>query len=102
MAGSELHLWARLSRKALGYRFRRQVVLYGWIADFWCPAAKLVVEVDGPSHEGQEAKDARRDAHLLSHGICTLRYSVQDVYNATDLVIAEISRCVEGRTQKLR
>jgi very-short-patch-repair endonuclease len=58
---TEALLWEELRAEKLGVRFRRQVVLGRYIADFVAPRAKLVVEVDGEVHEGRAAADARRD-----------------------------------------
>ena len=72
----ELGLWRRLRNRQLGgYRFRRQHPIGPYILDFYCPEARLAVEVDGDSHgvEGAEVHDARRDAWLRSEGIATLR-----------------------------
>lgn len=62
---SEAALARALAGGKLGCRFRRQYPLLGrFIADFYAPAAKLVVEVDGPSHTGRAKADARRDRSL--------------------------------------
>src|SRR5215471_5025679 len=64
---AERILWQYLRRRQLGVRFRRQSVLLGWwIADFYCPSQKLVIEIDGLTHVGRELADAKRDAELLS------------------------------------
>jgi very-short-patch-repair endonuclease len=75
MTPSECALWQAIRGGALGLRFRRQAVVLGWIADFWCPAVKLVVEVDGGYHSTPERRaiDARRDAHMASYGIRVVR-----------------------------
>ena len=63
---SEALLWRCLCGKQLGVRVRRQHVLWPFICDFFVPAYKLVVEVDGAVHDGAEAwaRDAWRDAEL--------------------------------------
>ena len=72
-SGPERALWALVRRRQLGVRFRRQVVVLGYIADFYCPAAGLVVEVDGPHHEYQGRRDAARDAAMEAIGLKVLR-----------------------------
>ena len=58
MADSEKRLWHALrSRRFLGYKFRRQVPVGPFIADFACKSARLVIEIDGDSH----GNDARED-----------------------------------------
>ncbi|MBK8941046.1 MAG: DUF559 domain-containing protein [Polyangiaceae bacterium] len=70
---TEALLWEALRAGKLGVRFRRQVVLGRYIADFVAPRAKLVVEVDGEVHGGRAAADARRDRDLGRMGYRVLR-----------------------------
>jgi very-short-patch-repair endonuclease len=73
----EQRLWFELRAKRLdGWKFKRQVPIEGYVADFVCFEARLVVEVDGPLHQAPEQrwKDAERDATLRSHGFRTLRF----------------------------
>jgi very-short-patch-repair endonuclease len=70
----EACLWECLRNTGFwGVRFRRQVPLYGWIADFYCPQRELVIEVDGASHAKKAAQDRFRDACLRRRQIRTLR-----------------------------
>jgi very-short-patch-repair endonuclease len=66
-------------RQLDGYQFRRQHPIGPYILDFYCPAVRLAVEVDGYSHEVGDAPayDARRDAWLLKRGIETLRIGTE-------------------------
>jgi very-short-patch-repair endonuclease len=70
---SEQLLWQALRHASLGVRFRRQVVLGPFIADFFAPAARLVVEVDGGVHIGQRRRDELRDLSLRAQGLRVLR-----------------------------
>ncbi|MDF3071322.1 MAG: hypothetical protein K0R38_6923 [Polyangiaceae bacterium] len=71
---SEARLWSALCASQLGEPFRRQVALAGrFIADFYAPRARLVVEVDGRRHARRGAADTRRDAKLRRHGYRVLR-----------------------------
>src|SRR5688572_31153061 len=65
MSPPEVKLWALL-RSPAGIRFRRQYSIGPYVADFYCPAAKLVIEVDGLVHDFVAAieRDERRDAHI--------------------------------------
>ncbi len=75
---AEKRLWRILSNSQLdGFKFRRQAVIGHHIADFLCPAAKLVIEVDGDTHEPEA--DRRRDAALASHGLRVLHVGNADV-----------------------
>ena len=93
---SEASLWRRLRKQRLGVRFRRQHVVYPYIADFYCHSKRLCVEVDGPCHD-QEA-DHRRDAMIHArHDVETLRFSDEDVEFDVDGVVAIIrARLLEG------
>ena len=93
-------LWYQfLSRYPL--RFRRQYVIGDYIVDFYCHAAKLVVELDGSQHyeaAGQK-KDAERTAYLEAQGLCVLRFSNLDVTGSFYEVCEEIHRIVQQRSR---
>jgi very-short-patch-repair endonuclease len=74
-------LWSILRGGQLdGYRFRRQYPVGAFIVDFFCPAAGLVVEVDGDSHACQAKYDQRRSERLASRKRCqVLRVTNYDV-----------------------
>jgi very-short-patch-repair endonuclease len=86
----EKRLWRRLSNGQLGgFKFRRQQVI-GWsIADFACPSARLIVEVDGDTHDDPE-KDARRDAKLMSFGYRVVHVTNEDVMRNVEGVLVLI------------
>ena len=72
MTDSERTLWSRLRRKQiLGIQFYRQKPIGNYIADFYAPAAKLVIEVDGSQHleAGGRRKDLQRDRYLTAQGL---------------------------------
>ena len=99
-ARGEAALWDRLRASRLGFRFRRQAILRGWIAVFWCPANRLVIEIDGSSHRNreQQAKDQFRDKKLRAEfGIVTLRFAAEDVESNLDDVVNEIRVAVLHR-----
>src|SRR3546814_6751522 len=79
----EKRLWRRLSNGQLeGHKFRRQQVI-GWhIADFVCSSAKLIVEVDGDTHE--EVSDRARDKALAEQGYRTVRITNRDVMRSEE------------------
>lgn len=85
-------LWKRLSKKQLGVKFRRQHPIHCYIADFYCHTHKLIVEIDGVSHDGQEqsANDKVRDKSLSAYGIETLRFSNEMVLNNIEQVVQRI------------
>ena len=85
----ELRLWRHLSKSQLGdLKFRRQQVIGHCIADFVCPSAKLIVEVDGDTH--LDTDDARRDAELAELGYRTLRVRNADVIGNMDGVLQRV------------
>jgi len=74
MTREERILWQQLRTNRLqGFHFRRQQVIAGFIADFYCHAAGLVVEMDGGIHQQQAEYDAERDRVLATLGLRILR-----------------------------
>ena len=72
---AEAHLWAALRNRRLGgWKWRRQVPRGPFILDFFCPAAGLVVELDGGQHSEAVEYDARRTAYLEREGLRVLRF----------------------------
>ena len=75
MTPQEEILWAQLrGRRFEGLKFRRQMWLCGFVADFACPAAKLVVEADGSQHADDAEYDAQRAAAFARAGWLTLQF----------------------------
>ena len=93
MTDAEMLLWSKLKGKQLkGFQFYRQKIIDNYIADFYCPKSKLVIEVDGGQHysaEGRE-KDRKRDDYMASVGIAVLRFSDREVLVQLDVVIEKI------------
>jgi very-short-patch-repair endonuclease len=90
---SEDILWQRIRRRqCVGLRFRRQAVILGWIVDFWCPALRLVVEVDGPHHAMRQAYDERRDEVMSEAAISVLRIPSDVVMTNIEAAIERIMR----------
>ena len=81
MTPAEKILWEELRGNKLGLHFRRQQVIAGFIVDFYCHKARLVIELDGSVHQGDEQKenDIRRDEALAEMGLQTLRFRNGDV-----------------------
>jgi very-short-patch-repair endonuclease len=78
----EVALWRELRGGRLkGCRFRRQHPVGPYILDFYCPAVRLAVEIDGAVHEGaaQARHDTHRDQWLRYNGITVLRVAASDV-----------------------
>ena len=73
-------------------KFRRQHPIGPYVVDFFCHGAKLVVEVDGMSHEDKMAQDAAKMKHIESQGYRILRVTNEDVMRDLDTVTREIAR----------
>jgi len=93
----EKFLWAKLKDKQLGVNIHAQKVVLGYIADFWCPLAGLVIEVDGPCHLKRKAYDKKRDRVLAEKGIVTMRFTAQEVKNNLPAVVALIQDKIRRR-----
>jgi very-short-patch-repair endonuclease len=90
---AEQRLWQGIRRhQVAGFRFRRQVILDGFIADFACFEARMVIEVDGATHGTDEetARDAVRSAALAAQGYDVLRFTNDDVFHNLDGVLETI------------
>ena len=90
---AERRLWQGLRRQQIGgFRFRRQVMLGGFIADFACFEARMVIEVDGATHstDREVALDAARSAALAAQGYDILRFTNDDVFHNLDGVLETI------------
>ena len=73
-----------------GYRFRRQVPLGPYVADFACFEARLIVELDGGQHADRTVEDAAREAWLEAEGFRVLRFWNNEVLGNTDGVTEAI------------
>ena len=95
MTDAERHLWAKIRMKQLkGYQFYRQKPVGDYIVDFFCPRAKLVIEVDGSQHFSDEMTeyDRVRNEYLLSLGLRVLRFTNTDVLKHVESVVESIEK----------
>ncbi|HUP91340.1 MAG TPA: endonuclease domain-containing protein [Solimonas sp.] len=100
LTDAEQKLWRHLRRKQLcGVQFYRQKPIGGFVVDFYCAAAKLVVELDGGQHFEVEhaAKDARRDAELRNMGLRVLRFDDRQALQETSAVLSVIHDQIQSR-----
>ena len=89
--GAERLLWQQLRLlKSEGRHIRRQVPIAGYIADFACHTAKLVIELDGGQHGEVEAYDAQRTEVLARHGYRVIRFWNTEVFEALEGVVDRI------------
>ena len=94
---SELRLWTELRGRALGVRFRREDPIGDYIADFSCRQRRLIIEVDGDSHDDQ-SRDHRRDEWFRQQGWTVLRLPNEYVLDHTTEAIDLITRVLEDPT----
>ena len=91
MTPEEKILWKYLRANRLeGFHFRRQQVIDGFIVDFYCHKAGLVVEVDGEIHEQQAEYDEERDQVISARGLRILRFDNYEVNNNLKNVLTQI------------
>lgn len=85
-------LWQVLRRRPDGLKFRRQHPIGRCIVDFYCPASRLVIEIDGESHSmgANPEHDVRRDQWLRAQGLQVLRFAAVDVMNDLRSVVTAI------------
>ena len=89
----EKKLWSALSgRKLAGLKFRRQHPIEPYIVDFYCAQVKLILELDGESHDGRQEYDSNREHYLESMGLRVLRIANDDVLKNLDGVVEMIAR----------
>ena len=95
MTPAERVLWQQLRANRLDDRhFRRQQIIDGFIVDFYCHEAGLIIEVDGPIHDTQREADAEREAILNGRGLTILRFANRQVMNDMNGVLREIRGCL--------
>lgn len=97
MAEPEYLLWSHIRSCQLGVKFRRQVSIGIYIADFYCPVLKLVIEVDGDSHFNKAGRqlDERRDRFMTNLGIRILRFTNNEIRNEIDGVLQRIVEAID-------
>jgi very-short-patch-repair endonuclease len=96
---AETILWNRLKNSQTGFKFSRQIVIGNYIADFCCRSHKVVVELDGDSHEKLIEEDLARDEYMTKLGYLVLRIANSDVYDHLDEVVEHIRCACEDRPQ---
>jgi very-short-patch-repair endonuclease len=101
MTPEERVLWNMLRDSQIhGVRVRRQQVIDGFIADFYCHAAKLVIEVDGPIHDDQLERDAFRDEVFVQRGLHVLHITNHQIRSDLFGVMKRIQDEVLARSNK--
>ena len=101
---AEAMMWKLLKGKQMdGAKFRRQFSIGPYILDFYCPECRICVELDGDGHysaDGYE-HDQERNSYLYEeHGITTLRYENQDVFNSAENICKQICEVIRKKRDK--
>jgi very-short-patch-repair endonuclease len=100
MTPAEELLWEELRAKRLeGFHFRRQQVIEGFIVDFYCHQARLVIEVDGGIHQQTMEYDKERDFLLKTKGLLVLRIENNEIVNNLSDVLERIRFFVSNRSK---
>jgi very-short-patch-repair endonuclease len=109
MSEPEVMLWSRLRGRGPDKpTFRRQHPFGSVILDFYCPAARLAIEVDGATHwdEAAQAKDAARDRWLASQGVRVSRIPASDIYRdlsqAADGILRQAEALIAAEAPRRR
>jgi very-short-patch-repair endonuclease len=95
---TEAIIWKHLRQHQQdGLRFRRQHPIGQYFVDFYCPAAKLAIEIDGGIHQTTQTEDAQRQQYIESVGIAIIRFSTQQVLSNPIRVIDDILQICKQR-----
>ena len=98
MTRAEQLLWQRLRGGQLnGVRWRRQQIIDGFIVDFYCHAARLIVELDGSIHRNQQDYDAARDEVLTTRNLLVLRFTNTAIETNINNVLTQIHTICQQR-----
>ncbi len=98
MTNAEKDVWRMIKgRQILGYDFHRQKPIGNFIADFYCHQLKLVIEIDGISHEEAVVieNDKRKDYYFKTIGLNILRFTDDEVFGNWGLVEKRIRKYIE-------
>jgi len=91
MTSAEKLLWRELrTNKLNGIHFRRQQIIHGYFADFYCHQHELIVEVDGGIHERQKEYDADRESDLIALGFRIIRFTNEEILKDLRTVLRKI------------
>ena len=101
MTEAEKVLWQALRTNRLnGWHFRRQQIIGGYIADFYCHAASLVIELDGGIHAAQKDYDQERSELINLHGIEVVRLKNEQVLQDLPKVLKDIDWLCNERAKR--
>ncbi len=96
---AETILWNRLKASQIGFKFSRQIVFGNYIVDFCCRSHKVVIELDGESHDKLIEEDMARDEFLVGLKYLVVRLPNSEIYDHLDEVVEHIRCLCEDRPQ---
>ena len=104
MTAAEMALWLHLKKGVNGLKFRRQHPIGKYVADFYCHAGKLIVELDGTIHNNPEIRsiDKEREETLVAWGYKVIRFTNKDVFERIEFVLKVISDNLKESTIQKR
>jgi very-short-patch-repair endonuclease len=86
-------VWRELRKRPNGLKFRRQHPLGPYVVDFYCAAARLVIEIEGQNHSmgDRPQRDKRRDSWMRAQGLRVIRFDAADAMNDLESVLTVIT-----------
>ena len=105
MSPPEAALWTLLRKRPDGFKFRRQHPIGPFVLDFYCPAARLGIEIDGVAHEmgNNPERDERKDRWMNEHRVRMLRINSEEVSRNVEGAVRQILvTCTDGPSTTLR
>ena len=99
---SEILLWKKVRKRALGYEFHRQVPLDRYIVDFYCSELMLAIEIDGWSHDGKYLYDCRRQQRLESFGVRFIRFDDREIKTDLENVMVALAHKIKVVERELK
>ncbi|WP_323799560.1 endonuclease domain-containing protein [Parasphingorhabdus sp.] len=102
MSLPEVLLWQQLKARPHGLKFRKQHPIEPYVVDFYCPAKRLVVEVDGIAHDMGEnpERDLRKDAFLAERKLAVLRIPAKDILKDVTAAAQAIADYADGMSSR--
>ena len=105
MPAGERLLWSKLKANQIGYKFKRQFGIENYIVDFYCPKLRLVIEIDGLTHDqtDQVVYDQVRQKYLENLKLKVIRFNSQEIFDNLDNVLERIwIVCEELKRKKIK
>ncbi len=87
-------LWKYLQNKKLGFKFIRQYSIEGYVVDFYCPAKRLAIEIDGEQHKKDKKYDEYQTRYLNTFNIRVIRFWNQEIIDDVEDVAEKIGEAV--------